>query len=531
MRKLVSIVLSIAILVCSGVTYASVVGDLLKVGIDAQSNNITITNPKNLKVGNGTPNITLNGEDMYVEGTLEVDGAARFDGATTIAGNAGSDMLTVSAGNVQVTSGSIDVDNGAITVDTAQDLASNITRNFNGAGTGPVLTVKDDHTSSTNTALAVVQDGTGASTGVSITHSGDNPALSITAGAARTGDVISIAMADQLDQRALNITGAMTSAAGAGVVEVHATGQIAATGSLLRLDYDTAQMAAGDGALLNIADDSLAAAGTQYAVLINSANNEALHVQTGKSLFAELATFTSGTQSNGSVLADFDANTELFDITTSVTDYAADSAVATIYASGAGATNNTYLLRLRHNADGDAQDHFIVAEDNNGDDQFKVNSGGVVVANGGVSPGPQNDSFIYVASVEITNSQLKDLVANPKTLVAAPGADKFIELINAVLILDYGSEVLTVNAGDDLVIEYATSGQDATASIETNGFITAAADTMAFIPAASIATVPAANVVNKALQLFNTGVDFGGNASNDTTMTVKVSYRIHTAGL
>ena len=38
-----------------------------------------------LKVGNGTPGTTLNGEDAYVEGTLEVDGAVTLDG--TVAAN------------------------------------------------------------------------------------------------------------------------------------------------------------------------------------------------------------------------------------------------------------------------------------------------------------------------------------------------------------------------------------------------------------------------------------------------------------
>ena len=37
----------------------------------------------NIKVGNGTPDVTLNGEDFYVEGTFEADGAARFDGAVS----------------------------------------------------------------------------------------------------------------------------------------------------------------------------------------------------------------------------------------------------------------------------------------------------------------------------------------------------------------------------------------------------------------------------------------------------------------
>ncbi len=40
----------------------------------------------NLKVGNGTPGLSLDGEDAYIEGTFEVDGASQFDGALTTNG-------------------------------------------------------------------------------------------------------------------------------------------------------------------------------------------------------------------------------------------------------------------------------------------------------------------------------------------------------------------------------------------------------------------------------------------------------------
>lgn len=42
----------------------------------------------NLKVGNGTPGLTQGGEDGYVEGTFEVDGATQLDGALAVAGTA-----------------------------------------------------------------------------------------------------------------------------------------------------------------------------------------------------------------------------------------------------------------------------------------------------------------------------------------------------------------------------------------------------------------------------------------------------------
>ncbi len=40
----------------------------------------------NLKIGNGVPDATINGEDLYVEGISEFDGAARFDGTVALAG-------------------------------------------------------------------------------------------------------------------------------------------------------------------------------------------------------------------------------------------------------------------------------------------------------------------------------------------------------------------------------------------------------------------------------------------------------------
>jgi len=147
------------------------------------------------------------------------------------------------------------------------------------------------------------------------------------------------------------------------------------------------------------------------------------------------------------------------------------------------------------------------------------------------SVGFDSGSVIYHDTVELTNAQIKALRAAPKTLVAAPGAGYVLELVSAVLILDYGTNGLTETA-DNLVIEYATSGQDATAAIETTGFIDVTADQMAFVNPAGIATVAAANTANKALQLFNTGDgEIAGNAANDTTMTVKVAYRIHATGL
>ncbi|MEO8581627.1 MAG: site-specific integrase [Patescibacteria group bacterium] len=91
----------------------------------------------NLKIGNGTPGLTLDGEDAYIEGTFEVDGQAQFDGnvdATNGLDVTGSN-LTVGGGNFSVapasgnitTAGDLAVNGGDIT--TAGDLTINASGN------------------------------------------------------------------------------------------------------------------------------------------------------------------------------------------------------------------------------------------------------------------------------------------------------------------------------------------------------------------------------------------------------------------
>ena len=134
-------------------------------------------------------------------------------------------------------------------------------------------------------------------------------------------------------------------------------------------------------------------------------------------------------------------------------------------------------------------------------------------------------SAIETVAVALTNSQIKGLVAAPKTLVAAGGAGTVIQFLGAVLALDYGSEVLTESA-DDLVIRYGnTTGAIVSETIDATGFIDAAADTMTNAIPKKDAIVANTGAVAKALVLHNLSGDFAGNASNNTTMKVYVTYR------
>lgn len=87
-----------------------------------------LTLSENLKVGNGTPSVTLNGEDAYVEGTFEVDGAARFDGAVALNG------ATTLGGAIDLNGADLIVDADADTI--LDETADDNIRMTSGAATG-----------------------------------------------------------------------------------------------------------------------------------------------------------------------------------------------------------------------------------------------------------------------------------------------------------------------------------------------------------------------------------------------------------
>lgn len=153
---------------------------------------------------------------------------------------------------------------------------------------------------------------------------------------------------------------------------------------------------------------------------------------------------------------------------------------------------------------------------------------GLISATAGAALGT---SKIITETTVLTSAQVKALRATPIAITAAPGADKFIQFIGATLVLDYGSNAFTEST-DNLVIEYETSGVDATAAITSSGFLTATADTLTVVAPLLIAGAAASSFNGKKLMLKNSGDgEIAGNAANDSTVTVHVTYAVHTLGL
>jgi hypothetical protein len=80
-----------------------------------------------LSVGDGTPSITLNGEDAYIEGTFEVDGASEFDGALNVDGAADFDSTVDIAGNVSDGAGTLTLADDVLVDGQADEIALELT--------------------------------------------------------------------------------------------------------------------------------------------------------------------------------------------------------------------------------------------------------------------------------------------------------------------------------------------------------------------------------------------------------------------
>jgi len=131
------------------------------------------------------------------------------------------------------------------------------------------------------------------------------------------------------------------------------------------------------------------------------------------------------------------------------------------------------------------------------------------------------------AKVTITAADIKLLRATPYELVAAQGADTLIDFVSAKLVLTAGTEVLT-ETDANLVVEYDDGAAVVISEVvECTGFIDSAADIITNAIQVKDNIDASADIVNKNIALFNDGAgEFAGNASDDASLDVYVTYRV-----
>lgn len=217
-------------------------------------------------------------------------------GATIIAGNAaGTDALTITAGDIGITAGYIDLDNGKIEVDTTGDLTNYFKRNRTGANTAAVVVIEATHVGEQKPALTVTGSMTGAYDAFTVTYAGTADALKITTSDV-AGTCLELICAASTTDSMLKVdgsTGNWIGATNVGMVNLVCDGALAhANASLLYIAYSGAGAATGLGTSLRIVDTGSTA--TSWAAYISAATGEALYVAVGKAKFAESVTIDTG---------------------------------------------------------------------------------------------------------------------------------------------------------------------------------------------------------------------------------------------
>lgn len=134
----------------------------------------------------------------------------------------------------------------------------------------------------------------------------------------------------------------------------------------------------------------------------------------------------------------------------------------------------------------------------------------------------------YTVKVTITTAEVLALNATPDTMIAAPGANKAIIFLDAIVLLDYNSTAYDgVAAGEDLIISYTDGSGEVVSEIETTGFLDQGNDELRYVtPSAGADGADNAYIIpvaNKPLCLsLLTGEIATGNSPIDIVIHYKV---------
>jgi len=155
---------------------------------------------------------------------------------------------------------------------------------------------------------------------------------------------------------------------------------------------------------------------------------------------------------------------------------------------------------------------------------LRISGGGLVLHD--INTGPRR-SEERMAAVSLTATQILALFAAPITIVPAPGADKFLEFVSAVIVKPVNTVAYDgVAAGEDLAIKYTdAAGVTVSTTLEATGFID---QTTAQIRTFKAITTDVTPAVNAALVLH---LLIGEIATGNGTLTIQVIYRIRETGL
>lgn len=164
---------------------------------------------------------------------------------------------------------------------------------------------------------------------------------------------------------------------------------------------------------------------------------------------------------------------------------------------------------------------FIKHDASDGDKALYENIGTNTSANfnalGDVTGAELAENTIKVASVSLTDTEIKNLNSSPVELVSAPGSSRVIELQSIAMFLNHGGTDYDTNG----TLEVRTSTTNTTLSDSVSGSNFLFKSSNAYH---KLDSVSAQLDVNEAIELF---CGSGDPATGNGTLDVEVVYRIH----
>ena len=264
----------------------------------------------NLKVGNGTPDIALtSGEQAYIEGTLEVDGAVQFDGNVTVTGGnlldlSGIDAASTSSVGLRLPQGTTLTTTGPSGASNDGYLAYDVTNHvpkywYNGAwndfsgasttldqaygndvdGSDTTITLTSDDdsliftnpsSSGTDSAFLLELNQANTTAGVSVLDiiqaSNGADAVNITADSIDTENAVDISVAAITTGTGINITGSgATMTTGGKLINLDLGANTVGSGLTITSTGAYTGTGASDGLINVIADSLTTGYGSQYS--------------------------------------------------------------------------------------------------------------------------------------------------------------------------------------------------------------------------------------------------------------------------
>jgi hypothetical protein len=157
------------------------------------------------------------------------------------------------------------------------------------------------------------------------------------------------------------------------------------------------------------------------------------------------------------------------------------------------------------------------------------NSGDMLMSNGPTALPSWSSPLVQTVSVTLTNSQVRNLGVTPITLIPAPGDGKVVAILNCFIKLNCPSASAFTGSGNLRVGYTMTSGKEVILTAKINTSIIASSNQISRTYPDQKTGDAYTNSVNQPVVIYkSTSTVLGGNAANDNTVTIILSYQVFT---